>query len=60
MYAYCVNVLLGTEAERVFKCLLEHRFLDAVTKLRKPTISFVISIYPHGTTRPHWTDFHEI
>jgi len=59
MYAYCVCVLLVTEAELVSQCWLEHRLLDAVAKFGKPTVSF-ISNYPHGTTRPHWTDFHEI
>jgi hypothetical protein len=36
----------------------------AFAKLRKPTISFVmsvrLSVRPHGTTRLDWTNFHEI
>jgi len=29
-------------------------------KLEKVAITFVMSLRQHGTTRFHWTDFHEI
>ena len=34
--------------------------LGAFAKLRDATISFVMSVRPPGTTRLHWTVFHEI
>jgi hypothetical protein len=42
----------------------EYQFLGVFAKFRKATISFVMSVrpsvYPQGTTRLHWTDFHRI
>jgi len=42
---------------------LSVQFLGAFTKLKKATISFVMSVCPsvfrHGTTRLHWTDFYD-
>jgi hypothetical protein len=58
MHAYCVCVLLVTEAELVFEfCLNTGFYFDGVAKFGKSTISFM-SIYLHGTTRPNWMDFH--
>ena len=34
--------------------------LGAFAKLREATISFVVSVRPHGKHGFHWTDFHEI
>jgi len=44
--------------------VIEYQFLEAFAKFRKVTISFVTSagpsVYPHGTTPFHWTNFHRI
>jgi hypothetical protein len=43
---------------------IEYQFLGAFAKFRKAIITFVTSVrpsvYPHGTTRLHWTGFHRI
>jgi hypothetical protein len=39
---------------------LFNRYLGAIEKLRKVTISLVMSVCPYGTNLFHWTDFHEI
>ena len=45
--------------------IILHRFLGAFAKLRKATVSFVISVRVRLSVRieqlgSHWTDFHEI
>jgi hypothetical protein len=35
-------------------------FLGPFEKLRKATISCVMSVCPHGTTSSHWTDVDEM
>jgi hypothetical protein len=48
---------------RIYDYILIHSFLGAFAKLRKATISFVMSICPSVRMEQpgsHWTDFHEI
>jgi hypothetical protein len=58
-------VLCGSEnKQRLFNCTaLTDWFLGAFAKLRKATISFVMSVCPSARMEPlgsHWTDFGEI
>jgi hypothetical protein len=58
-----LHILNATKALELLMRILVFFFSGAFAKLRKTTISFVLSVRPrvrmeqHGF---HWTDFHEI
>jgi hypothetical protein len=54
------NIFLTVGNSHVFHLAKCHEgFLGVFARLQKATMSFVMSACPHGTTQPHWTDFHE-
>ena len=61
----CIYVFCGVSEQTAIISLyrIDGSFLGAFAKLRKTTISFVMSVRPSYRMEQlgsHWTDFHEI
>jgi hypothetical protein len=49
-----------TRVSKYIYCIKTVSILGTFEKLRKATISYFMSVRPHGTRGSHWTDFHGI